>query len=241
MIDRNIKFGLSLAIFGASFSLGCYFLIENIPLTAMGIGLIILGISWMLIPSNPLPKESIQSLIKSSCSNIEAFLEAIGAMEKSIYIPRNDGKVIAYIPIKKAGLSLKEIAENSSKLIFKHGRSLGAIIIPPASINPSAFNNPNNSKEFSSLLEDALIESEIAESIRAVIKDEFINIEIEGIHTDVEYQRFKLIMGSLPASISAQAAALALSKPIKIEWEKRNGNRSIVQLRVLEWTETAFT
>jgi len=119
--DRNLTFGFSLAVFGVTFSLGSYLALGNIPLTALGIGLAILGAAWAITPPNPLPRSVVVSLIKSSCSNIEAMLEALGAFERAVYIPvKNNGRAVAYIPVKKAGeATLSEVAENTGKIVFR--------------------------------------------------------------------------------------------------------------------------
>ncbi|MCQ5341315.1 MAG: hypothetical protein NO483_06405 [Candidatus Methanomethylicia archaeon] len=239
MSDKNLSFGLFLAIFGVFFSIGSYFILMNIPLTALGIGISILGIAWAMIPSNPIPRKSTASLIKSSCSNIEVLLEALGLFERAIYIPIN-GKIIAYIPIKKSEeITLSEIKESTSKFIFKNGKNLGVIIIPPWISNP--ISNPIPETNLDGILEYALLDSEIASSVTVVKNEDNIVIEIKGLKIDIDYSRFKIVMGSLPACIAAQAIALALSRPIKIISERKENNKLIVQLRILNWTDRKFT
>jgi hypothetical protein len=211
----------------------------NIPLTALGIGISILGIAWAMIPSNPIPRKSTASLIKSSCSNIEVLLEALGLFERAIYIPTNE-KIIAYIPIKKSEeITLSEIKESTSKFIFKNGKNLGVIIIPPWISNP--ISNPIPETNLDGILEYALLDSEIASSVTLVKNEDNIIIEIKGLKIDIDYSRFKIVMGSLPACIAAQAIALALSRPIKIISERKENNKLIVQLRILNWTDKKFT
>jgi hypothetical protein len=239
MSDKNLSFGLFLVIFGVFFSIGSYFILMNIPLTALGIGISILGIAWATIPSNPIPRKSTASLIKSSCSNIEVLLEALGLFERAIYIPTN-GKIIAYIPIKKSEeITLSEIKESTSKFIFKNGKNLGVIIIPPWISNP--INNPIPETNLDGILEYALLDSEIASSVTVVKNEDNIVIEIKGLKIDIDYSRFKIVMGSLPACIAAQAIALALSRPTKIISERKENNKLIVQLRILNWTDRKFT
>lgn len=242
MPDTNLTAGTGIATFGTILALGSYILLQNIPLTAMGIGLIILGIAWALTPPNPLPKNTIIKLIKSSCSNIEALLESIGALEKAVYIPlKNDKETLAYIPIKKSNeYTLEDIANNTGKMIIKLGKSFGVLLTPPK----ISLNNPyplTDNTDINNLLEYALIESEIASSVRAVQDNDKIIIEINKPKIDVEYPRFKIIMGSLPSSIAAQAIASAFSKPVQIIKEEHRGNKLIVSLRVLDWTDKTFT
>ena len=241
MADRNLTFGFFLAVFGVTFSLGSYLALGNIPLTALGIGLAILGAAWAITPPNPLPRGVVVSLIKSSCSNIEAMLEALGAFERAVYIPvKNNGRAVAYIPVKKAGeATLSEVAENTGKIVFRRGGSLGVIVTPPMVDVGNPY--PVGGASIDGLLEYALVESEVASSVRAVQTGDYVVVEVQGLRVDVNHSRFRAVMGSLPACIAAQAVAEALSKPVQIAEERREGNRLYVRLRVLNWTDKSFT
>ncbi len=241
MFDRNLVYGLSLVSFGSILSIASYFILENIPLTALGIGLIVLGSAWAMIPPYPLPKDTIIELIKSSCSNIEALLEALGIFEKAIYIPSKEGRVLAYVPIKKSGnVSIDEISNNLNKMIFKSKESLGIILAPPK----AGIGNPHPVGEIGSdlttLLEHALVDSEIASSVSAVQSEEIVVVEINKPKGDVDYRRFRIVMGSLPSCIAAQAVAAFFSKPVQIIEERKEGNSLIVNLKVLDWKDSTY-
>jgi hypothetical protein len=239
-MDRNISIGSSIAVFGLTLSLGAYILLGNIPLTAMGIGLIIIGVSWALIPQNPIPRKAIMDIVKSSCSNIEAFLEFVGATRRAIYIPSKEGgRVMAYVPLK-GSIPLNAIANNDDRMIVRHGEGLGVMITPPK----VEFGNPSveYGGSVEAILNYVLIEaSEIAESINVVKSEDGFIIEIRNVRVDIEYPRFKVVMGSLPSCLAAQAIATTLSKPVQIVDEKRDGDRLIVQLRLMDWIETTYT
>lgn len=241
MVDRNLAFGLSLSVFGALFGLGSHLVLGNVPLTALGIGLTILGAAWAITPPNPLPRGVVASFVKSSCTNIEALLEALGAFEKAVYLPvESGGRVAAYVPLKRAGqATLRQAAENVGKIVFKRGGSLGVFVTPPRVElgNP----HPVSENSLDSLLDYALAESEIASSARAVQMGDSVVVEIRGLRLDVNHPRFRAVMGSLPACVAAQAVAATLSKPVQIVDEKHEGGRLTVHLRVLDWTDTAYT
>ena len=241
MVDRNLAFGLSLCVFGTLFSLGSHLVLGNVPLTALGIGLTILGAAWAITPPNPLPRGVVASFVKSSCANIEALLEALGAFEKAVYLPvESGGRVVAYVPLKRAGqATLSQAAENVGKIVFRRGGSLGVFVTPPRVElgNP----HPVSENSLDSLLDYALIESEIASSARAVQMGDSVVVEIRGLRLDVNHPRFRAVMGSLPACVAAQAVAATLSKPVQIVDEKHEGGRLTVHLRVLDWTDTAYT
>jgi len=241
MPDTNLTAGIGLSTFGTILALGSYILLQNIPLTAMGIGIIVIGIAWALTPPNPTPKKALLDLVKTSCSNIEALLEATGATNKAIYIPTKDNQVIAYIPLKNGdNITLQTIAENNSKILIKQGKTLGIAIIPPN----TGLKTPNTETELNidTQLDNILIETlEIAENIKTAKSENTIIVQIHKPKIDIDYPRFKIIMGSLPSSLTAQAIATATSRPVKIIQEKNTKNTLTIQLKLLNWTDTPST
>jgi hypothetical protein len=241
MHDTNLTAGIGLSTFGTILALGSYILLQNIPLTAMGIGIIVIGIAWALTPPNPTPKKALLDLVKTSCSNIEALLEATGATNKAIYIPTKDNQVIAYIPLKNGdNITLQTIAENNSKILIKQGKTLGIAIIPPN----TGLKTPNTETELNidTQLDNILIETlEIAENIKTAKSENTIIVQIHKPKIDIDYPRFKIIMGSLPSSLTAQAIATATSRPVKIIQEKIQKNTLTIQLKLLNWTDTPST
>jgi hypothetical protein len=220
-------------------------LIGSVPLAAMGIGLIIVGVSWALTPPHPVPRKAVLDLVESSCSNIEALLEFVGATRRAVYMPSEaDGRVVAYVPLRgsEGDLPLRSIAESPGRVIVRQGGSLGVIVNPPKvefrGGNPGIEGGGN----IEALLNYVLVEaSEIAESVKAVRSEGGFIIEVYKVRFDIEYQRFRAVMGSLPSCLAAQVAAAALSKPVQIADERRVGDKLTVHLRILDWTETTYT
>ncbi|MEM1856402.1 MAG: hypothetical protein QXG70_05465, partial [Candidatus Methanomethylicaceae archaeon] len=173
-----MNIGMAIAIFGLILSLGSYIIIENIPLTAMGIGLIIIGIAWFSLPPYPIPRKAILDIIESSCSNIESFLEFIGVNKRAIYLPSN-GKVVAYVSLieneNPRNISFKEIADNIDRFIIKQGKCLGFTIIPPS----IKLDNINPETNIEAILDYVLVEySEIAESVKAIKSEDGFIVEV---------------------------------------------------------------
>ncbi|MDH5807388.1 MAG: hypothetical protein QXW62_05860 [Candidatus Methanomethylicaceae archaeon] len=236
-----MNIGMAIAIFGLILSLGSYIIIENIPLTAMGIGLIIIGIAWFSLPPYPIPRKAILDIIESSCSNIESFLEFIGVNKRAIYLPSN-GKVVAYVSLieneNPRNISFKEIADNIDRFIIKQGKCLGFTIIPPS----IKLDNINPETNIEAILDYVLVEySEIAESVKAIKSEDGFIVEVNKVRVDINYPRFKIVMGSLPSCLIAQIIALIFSKPVQIIDEKYFKDKIIIQLRVLDWIEKAST
>jgi len=239
MPDTNLTAGTGLTTFGTILALGSYILLQNIPLTAMGIGIIVIGIAWALTPPNPTPKKALLDLVKTSCSNIEALLEAIGATNKAIYIPTKDGHTIAYIPLKNEdNTPLQSITENNSKLLIKQGKTLGITIIPPN----TGLETPTPETNIDTQLDYTLIETlEIAEKIKTIKSGDTIIIQVHKPKIDINYPRFKIILGSLPSLLAAQTIATITSRPVKIIQEQNTKNTLTIQLKLLNWTDTPST
>ncbi|MEM0054020.1 MAG: hypothetical protein QXL89_07520 [Nitrososphaeria archaeon] len=240
MPDKIEIFAVGLTVFGAVFAISSYFLLSNVPLTALGIGLTVLGLTILITPLHPIPMDTVQAFVRSSCENLEAMFEATGAFMKATYFSSN-GKVYAYVPVtSEQKITMEDVVKDVGNFVVKGGRSLGLIITPPASelFNSISFEGAG----FDAILSEVLVEaSEAVESVKVVESDSTIVIEFFRPRVEVNFSRFKSVMGSLPSSIAAQAAALKFSKPIQVLEERFEGNRIISRLRVLEWTSTPYT
>ncbi len=91
-MDRFNAFGITLASFGALFSLLSYALIYSIPLIALGIGALILGLSIAITPVSPMPKRAVRALIEGSLMNLEALLEELDMSNKGYYVLGGTGR-----------------------------------------------------------------------------------------------------------------------------------------------------
>ncbi|MEM3403473.1 MAG: hypothetical protein QXJ17_02815 [Nitrososphaeria archaeon] len=242
MHERLTFFGVSLTCFGVFLAAGSYLLLNNIPLTALGVGAVILGLAVLSTPMHPMPKEVVSSFIKSSCENLEVLLEATGAVKKAIYIPSAE-RAYAYIPLStEPTFKLEQVTKSFGSFLVKAGKSLGLLIIPPASelVNMSA--TQEGERRFDDLIGNVLVDlSEVAEGVKVVESSSEIVVEVDRPRVDVGLPRFKVVMGSLPSSIVAQAAAVAFSRPVQILDERIEKSRILLRLKVLDWTSTPYT
>lgn len=241
MIDRNVLFGAGLAVFGGALGFSAYGILNNTPLTALGIGIVILGLTIMLTPPHPIPRDVVRSFIKSACTNIEGFLEAMGAVNRAVYIPFNN-RVYAYVPLKADGdVALSGVVEKLNKIVVADGRNIGVVLIPPASelVTRSA---EGGQGELEAIVYDVLVNvSELAEDVKAVSSGDTVVLEVSKPRFDENYPRYEAVMGSLIASIAAQAIARASNKPTRVISEIKSGDRLLIKVGVLDWTSTAST
>ena len=234
MTDNQLTSGMALAVFGTTLALFSHFILQIIPLTALGIAAIILGTTIAITSPHPLPKETIQLLINNTIQNIEALLEEFTTIEKAIYIPKEE-KIYAYIPLNPAKIDTNQIKRTPNRLIVKVEEHYGLQLIPPATeliktLNLEAAEEANIEDTLRTLLVDL---TDLAESVKTISKENIIITEINGIKLEIEAPKYIETLGSLQASITATTIATILKKPIKILEEKLEKNKTTMKVQIL--------
>lgn len=234
MSDKLLTSGIALAVFGTTFSIFSHLILQIVPLTALGIAIIILGTTIAITTPQPLPKETIQLLINNAIQNIEALLEEFTTIEKAIYIPKEE-RTYAYIPLNPAKIDPNQIKRAPNRLIIKVGEHYGLQLIPPATeliktLNLEATEEANIEDTLRTLLVDL---TDLAEGVKTVSKENTIIIEINGIKLEIEAPKYIETLGSLQASITAATIATVLKKPVKILEEKIEKNKTTIKVQIL--------
>ena len=95
--------GLGLCLSGTIFAPLSYFIINSVPLTAVGVSAIIIGfICIALANTRPyISPEASQLMLKTGMENTAALLEELGLRNKAIYLPSTmrNGHPQALIPL----------------------------------------------------------------------------------------------------------------------------------------------
>ncbi|RLF99009.1 MAG: hypothetical protein DRN49_04990, partial [Thaumarchaeota archaeon] len=125
-------FALGLLIFSIPFTVTSCIILSNIPLTALGIGLIILASSILLTPLQSIPPKAIRAMLEGSILSLEAILEEFDISRRGYYVRADDGRVYLYVPLREDGGPPTERVEPSG-LIHEEGNSRYLVLIPPAS------------------------------------------------------------------------------------------------------------
>ncbi len=108
MIGNQYKvLGISLCVAGAIFAPITYFIINSVPLTAVGMSAIMIGFaSIALANTRPyLSPEACQMMMRAGMENTAALVEELGLDSKAVYLPSKarDGKPQALIPLAQDG------------------------------------------------------------------------------------------------------------------------------------------
>src|SRR3989338_4868611 len=107
MKNKNpyLRLGLVLTLSGAVLAPVFYFVAVSVPLTALALSAIILGlVSAMLGNARPaVTPEASQMMLQTGIENIAALLEELGLTARAIYLPspENGGRPKALNPLKE--------------------------------------------------------------------------------------------------------------------------------------------
>ena len=230
MLDRYTGLGLLLVEFGVPFALFAYFVLLNTPLSALGLGCLIIGSTLMLIPSSPVPKETVWAMVEGSCLNVEALLEEFDARWRAVYLPPRQGLIYAYAPLSaNPGYEGVSAAMAAPIRVFSDaggGRAL--MIFPPGSevVRIASLEKDSSVDEaLSYILVDFL---EAVESVKAVRSGDRYILEMSGARVETRFPRFELVLGSLPTSIAGCILASVLGKPVALVNEDLSGRKTTI-------------
>ncbi|MEM0118140.1 MAG: hypothetical protein QXV32_06810 [Conexivisphaerales archaeon] len=226
-------FGAFMVGFGLVVSSISYFILSSIPFTALGIGALIIGVASMMLPPSPVPKSLVSEMLRNSATNIEALLEEFQVSGKALFLPPREGYVTAFLTIEDVPLA--EVAESPEiplrVLSIASGRR-GLRIFPPGSElarSAEAYEEQNYEQLLSLIIVD---QSELAQSVKVVSKNEQVVVEINRPKVLPKLPRFNRSLGTLPSCIAATCLAFSSGKRVAIEEERVNDDKILLSLRL---------
>lgn len=227
--------GSILAGFGTVFSLLSYFIINNIPLTALGIGSLIIGITSIMLPADPVPKSIVREMLRNSATNIEAMLEEFQVEGKALYLPPKEGYVAAFITFEqKPIIEIASAKEIPLRLLSIASGIKGITIFPPGSELAKA-KEAYEESSYEQLLNLTLVEgAEMASGIKVAEKGDVYVVEINKPKVMPKLPRFNRCLGSLPSSIAASCLAFKTRSRVAIEDEKLLDDKIILSIRAFK-------
>lgn len=86
---KGNPYGYGLAALGAGLAGFSWYLLQSTPMTALGIGIAVVGSSIAITPTTPVPTKTVRRLLEGALLNIEAVLEDTGATRRAYYVPGN--------------------------------------------------------------------------------------------------------------------------------------------------------
>lgn len=241
--NRYQKLGIALCSTGVIVAPVSYFIIDSIPLTAVGISAFSIGISCFVLAHNhsSLSPEAYQLMLTTGLENTAALLEGLGLSNKAVYFPSTmqDRKRHALIPLTHKGdgdLMKEKILE---KLLIPYGKNpddLAFSIATPGGIAVDSFETiPGpTAGEIEFAINHILSEIlDVADSASVILIDKRVYVAVSNPKLVFEDTRYYQCMGSPIASIIAAVSSEALGKPIRILEENREKELSTITLEVL--------
>lgn len=237
--------GTGLVIAGLGLTPVSHILIESIPLTALGLSIIVLGAVCLALDITlpKIPTGVSLILMESSVENIASLIEELGLRSRGVYVPSSsmtEGKVQALIPLKSNGAPLEFGGPISRRLIVKYGPAdadVGLLVSTPGSAAVEMLDSkPGSSASEMGMALTSLIVGAIdaADAVSVFADSQRVTVEISGSRVHTDNTRLHECLGTPLASIAASVASEALDKPVTIEQEypgKRG--KYTVQLRVM--------
>ena len=242
MKNRYRILGIGLCITGLIVAPVSYFVIVSVPLTAVGISAIMIGMTCSILSCTQpsLSPEVYQLMLKTGLENTAALLEGLGLSNKAVYIPSTmgNGYQQAVIPLAvDADLSLVK-GKVPDRYIVKCGQTegRGIAVTTPGSIRIDRFETiPGPTADeietaVNYILSDVL---DIVDSASVIMVEDRIYVAVSNPKLIFEDNRYYQCMGSPIASIIAAVSSEALSRPVRISEENSEKKLSIITLEVL--------
>jgi len=235
--------GLSLSIAGAAFAPIAYFVVGSVPLAAIGIAAIMVGLTgFALANTRPnISPEASELMLKAGIQNAAALLEELELTTRAIYMPSTtgNGQPRTLVPLDNLDDVSQIKASVPERLIVHYGDSPEAMAISlatPGGINIGLLEaKPEATAQG---IENAALYVlhgilDIADSVSVRLSDSTVDIEVGGSRLHYEDIWYYRSLGSPLASILAAISSEALDKPIRISEESSNRGKSRVVLEVM--------
>lgn len=210
------ELGISLGIFGTLLSLSSFFVLRNDNLTALGIGIVIIGLTLVSMRD----EADISNIIEGGLANLELLLEDLDVSQRGFYFP-NGNKVYVYVPL-------------NGKLLFTEPK--GVITTQDGSsvlvLHPPIYFIKDLGKSLDSLVSEYVTERGLADGVKVVKNGNIYALEVKGNRVSTP-GRVKLVMGSCVTSIVCSIIALKEGRPCVVKEERTDGKRITAVIEVV--------
>jgi len=216
--------GYALVAFGALAAIFFWFIMGNVPMSALGIGIAVVGSSLAITPLSPVPSATVRRMLEGSLQNTEAVLEELGVSEKGFYVPKADGSVQVYAPMG-TGFAMPPPPDAPVEgLVTKiNGRQVLVIFPPASSLMKNLDPTDARGVDLEGAISEALVEEAgLADSLKATESAGAVAIEISSPKSKAGAGRVSNVMGSLEAGIAAAIVARAKRRAVSVDSEENS-------------------
>ncbi len=246
-LDKKINsyhlLGIAFCLASVIFIPISYFIIASIPLTAVGISVLTIGITCIALANTRpyISPEACDIILKTGMENTAALIEELGLKNKAIYLPSTmrDGHPQALIPLTEEEEIKKVKGKIPGRLIVRYGsksEEMAIAVTTPGSINVEMLErkpapNADEIKAAISYILSGLLD--LADSVKVTISDSQVNVEITGTRLHYEDIWYYRCLGSPIASIAAAITSEAFDKPTSVINESYKNGKSRIEIKVI--------
>ena len=243
-MTRNpyLRLGVVLVISGAALAPVFYFVLASVPLTALALSAIMLGlVSAMLGNARPnITPEASQMMLRTGIENLAALIEELGLRSRAIYLPGSGGgRPKAIIPLSEDGPLPEKAKTIPDRLVARYGPNLedmclvvttpGAVSLDGVTLSPGA--DPDQIEPVLSHILIGILD--LADSVSVHNLGDRIAVEVTNPKLKYDNVWFYRCLGSPLASIAATVASQALDRAVRVTTEQETGKRVRIEIEVL--------
>ncbi len=222
---RYQEIGLVIAVSSILLAVSTYLLLGIVPLLALWIGLLIVGISMAITPGEPMATPSIPKIVVESFENVEKILELLGLGSYTVYVPRNGG-VYAYVSNQEVASRDIDSVDSSKLIDTRGGRVVLVLRVPVPETTES---------DVCSAISEALVDiTGFAHGVECIHSGNSINLRVVN-PVALGFSRIERVLGPLPVAIAAAVASRILGKATRVVHVAREGRNIVASIEVLEY------
>lgn len=236
------RLGVVLVVVGAALTPVLYFVVGSVPLAALALSTIILGlVSAMLGNARPeITPEASQMMLKTGMENLAALLEELGLRSRAVYLPSSPGnRPRALIPLDEDSSTPRTGQTPPDRLIARYGPNLEdmcLVVTTPGAVSLDSVDiaSGGGPDEIDGALNHLVVGiMDLADSISVhVVRD---RVTVEVVKPKLKYENiwFYRCLGSPMASIAATVASQAMARPVRIVSEEETKRGTRIEIEVL--------
>jgi hypothetical protein len=175
----------------------------------------------------------MRAMLQGATLSVEALLEQC-TVRRATYLPPGDsGAIHAYVPLSSETetLSLNEMRQAPKNLV---GNNQKGVLVYPVGSELSKIPEFQDGLSLEERLRYVLVESaNICSKVMAEETGSIIIVGMKGADVNIQGQRYRDSLGSLPSSLAACVIATLQNKPVTLFEEKEADDRLIAVFRVL--------
>jgi hypothetical protein len=191
---------LVLAGFGTGLTVYSYFMVNIIPLAALGISCIILGFTVVTLPRHIGGGPGLRAMLQGATLSVEALLEQ-HAVRKATYLPpSNGGAISAYVSFS---LETENPTLNEMRLAPKSlaGNGQKGILVYPVGSELTKIPEFQDGLSLEEALKYVLVESaNVCSRVMAEETESLVIVGMKDADVNIQGQKYLDALGSLPTS-----------------------------------------